>query len=339
MGAILKRCGVTAVLLLTALPAATHHSRSMFDRERSITIQGVVAQYEWANPHVYLHVEMQSDSGEPVVWALELGSTTEMRRRGWSGDLLMPGDRVSVQGNPARETGRNLALVTLVQRAGVTLLDRANSGEGFGRSEESAFKADSLSGIWVVPWDQPYFGRFSNPSSLRLTERGNESVENYDDSTMNPQIRCMARSTPWFMVFPSVQKIEVGDGSVSIRSEYGPIERTVHMDETSRASATASYHGHSTGRWEGEVLVVETTHFSDHRSGNARGVPSGPQKHLVERFELSPDRESLFYRFRLEDPEYLLEPVTGVVQSAFRPDLEFEPVACDLENARRFVGG
>ena len=41
--------------------------------ERSITIQGVVAQFEWANPHVYLHVEIQSDSGEPVVWALELG--------------------------------------------------------------------------------------------------------------------------------------------------------------------------------------------------------------------------------------------------------------------------
>ena len=71
MGAILKRCGVTVVLLLTALPAATHHSRSMFDRERSITIQGVVAQYEWANPHVYLHLESQSDSGEPVVCDLE----------------------------------------------------------------------------------------------------------------------------------------------------------------------------------------------------------------------------------------------------------------------------
>ena len=338
MGAILKRSGVTAVLLLTALPAATHHSRNMFDRERSITIQGVVAQFEWANPHVYLHVEIQSDSGEPVVWALELGSTTEMRRRGWSGDLLMPGDRVSVQGNPARETGRNMALATLVQRAGVTLLDRASPGEGFSRSEESTFTANSLSGTWVVPWQQPFFGRFSNPSSWQLTEKGIEAVENYDDTAMNPQIQCMARATPWFMVFPSVQKIDVGDDSVSIRSEYGPIERTVYMDATSRDGATASYHGHSTGRWEGEVLIVETTHFSDHRSGNARGVPSGSQKHLVERFELSPGRESLIYRFRLEDPEYLLAPVTGVVQSAYRPDLEFEPVECDLENARRFVG-
>ncbi len=338
MGAILKRSGVTAVLLLTALPAATHHSRIIFDRERSITIQGVVTQFEWANPHVYLYVEIQSDAGDPAVWALELGSTTEMRRRGWSGDLLVPGDRVSVQGNPARETGRNMALVTLVQRAGVTLLDRGSRGEGFSRSEESTVKANSLSGTWVVPWQQPYFGQFSNPSSWPLTEKGIEAIESYDDSTMNPQIRCMARSTPWFMVFPSVQKIEVGDASVSIRSEYGAIERTVHMDVASHDGATASYHGHSIGRWEGEVLVVDTAHFPDHRSGNARGVPSGSQKHLVERFELSPDRERLIYRFRLEDPEYLLEPVTGVVQSTYRPDLEFAPVECDLENARRFVG-
>lgn len=338
MGAVLRRCGVTAVLLLVALPAATHHSRSMFDRDRTITIEGVVTQFEWANPHVYLHVETQSDSGEPVVWALELGSTTEMRRRGWSGDLLMPGDRVSVQGNPARESGRNMVLVTLVQRAGVTLVDRASRGEGFSRSGDSTFKADSLSGTWVVPWEQPFFGRFSNPSSLQLTEKGVAAVADYDDSTMNPQIRCMARSTPWFMVFPSVQRIEVGDDSVSIRSEYGPIERTVHMDETSRDTAADSYHGHSTGRWEGGMLVVETTHFSDHRSGNGRGVPSGSQKRLVEHFELSADRESLSYRFRLEDPEYLLEPVTGEVQSAYRPDLEFEPVECDLDNAARFAG-
>ena len=71
--------------------------------------------------------------------------------------------------------------------------------------------------------------------------------------------------------------------------------------------------------------------------GNARGVSSGSQKHLVERFELNPDGTGLTYRFELEDPEYLSALVTGELQSAYRPDLGFEPIDCNLEIARRFL--
>jgi len=53
---------------------------------------------------------------------------------------------------------------------------------------------------------------------------------------------------------------------------------------------------------------------------------------------LNPDRTSMTYRFVLEDSGHLSAPVTGEVQSMYRPDVEFAPVACDLENARRFVG-
>jgi len=110
------------------------------------------------------------------------------------------------------------------------------------------------------------------------------------------------------------------------------------MDVASHEGAAVTAQGHSIGRREGEVLVVDTTHFAEHRSGAARGIPSGSQKHLVERFELNPDRTSMTYRFVLEDSGHLSAPVTGEVQSMYRPDVEFAPVACDLENARRFVG-
>ncbi|NIW23067.1 MAG: hypothetical protein GWN29_00045, partial [Gammaproteobacteria bacterium] len=116
------------------------------------------------------------------------------------------------------------------------------------------------------------------------------------------------------------------------------IERTIHLDTDSHEGAIPSHQGHSIGRWEGDVLVVDTTHFSDHRSGAARGIPSGAQKRLIERFSLDTDRTSMTYSFELEDPEYLSEVVTGQVQSAYRPDVEFAPIACNLENARRFIG-
>lgn len=338
MGAILERSGLAAALLFTALPAATHHSRTIFDQDRIITIEGVVTKYEWANPHVYLYVEAETEAGDAVVWALESGVTTLVRRQGWSSNTFVPGDRVIVQANPPRDSRRDTALVASVQKGGVTFSVRsARIAPAPDEHEFSPVKADGLFGIWEVPSNR-FVAHFSVPSSWSLTTIGAEAVEAYDDRTMNPQIQCTARTAPWLMIFSGVHKIEIGDTLISIRTEYDTVERMVHMDLASHDGAAVTHQGHSIGWWEDEVLVVDTTHFADHRSGNARGVRSGSRKHLVERFELNPDRTSLTYRFELEDPEYLAAPVTGELKSAHRPDLEFVRIACDLENARRFVG-
>ena len=56
-------------------------------------------------------------------------------------------------------------------------------------------------------------------------------------------------------------------------SEFEGIERIVHMGAESHDGAAISLQGHSIGRWEGDTLVVDTTHFAEHRVGNAMGVP------------------------------------------------------------------
>lgn len=317
--------------------ASAHHSRAIYDLNRNITLDGVVTEFEWANPHVYLYVEAANEPGEPVVWTIENGSTTAMGRRGWSRDTFAPGDRVVVEASPGKDSSRHIAVVTTVTKAGVSYIGRTGLAPEYSQSLGPSVKAESLTGTWVVPQGE-LVGFFSEPDSWPVTAKGRAAVESYDDLTMNPQIQCISRTAPWVMIFPSVQRIDVGTTTVSIRSEYDTVERTVHLDVSSHDGAGRSHQGHSIGRWEGRVLVVDTTHFSDHRSGNARGIPSGPQKHLVERFELDAGGTGLIYRFELEDPEHLTQPVTGQVRSAYRPDIEFSPVACDLENARRFLG-
>ena len=336
MSTVLKQSGFAATLLGVALPAAGHHSRNIYDQDRRITIEGVVTEFEWANPHVYLYVQAQGGGSGPVVWAIEHGSTTAMKKRGWSPDTFVPGDRVIVEANPGRDPDRPMALIHSVRKDGATWFGRGTIEGGITAAEGSA-AAEGLTGTWVVQQTE-LVDLFSDPSGWPLTAPGRRGIETYDDLTMNPQIHCMPRTAPWFMIFPSVQRIEVGEASISIRSEYDTIERTIHLDATTHDGAAPSYQGHSIGWWEGDALVVDTTLFDDHRSGHARGVPSGAQKHLVERFRLDPGRTSLTYRFELEDPEHLAEPVTGEVQSAYRPDVEFAPVQCDLANARRFVG-
>jgi hypothetical protein len=70
--------------------------------------------------------------------------------------------------------------------------------------------------------------------------------------------------------------------------------------------------------------------------GIALGLPSSPEKRLLERFEPNEDGVSLTYHFELEDPVYLSEPYRGAVEWVYRPDLENSPVECDPEIARRF---
>ena len=325
----------TAGLLLAALPGAAHHSPSMYDQRMFVTMQGTVVEYDWSNPHVYVRIEVPSDNGESVVWTLENGPTTMMKRRGWTSESYVPGDRVIAHGYPVKAPRAHMLLITSIETDNGTLYSREGMEEALSLGGTQA-RASTLSGTWAVPLTQN--SRFSDPATWQLTRKGAEAAASYDDATMNPQIQCMARTAPWVMIFPAVHEIDVGEDVIAISSEYDTVERTIHMNQASHAGAAVSYQGHSIGSWEGDVLVVDTVRFADHRNGNSRGIPSGSQKHLVERFELDPARESLTYSFELEDPEYLEAPVAGEMQWAYRPDLDFTPIECELDNARIFVG-
>ena len=68
--------GLVTALSLISLPVAAHHSRAIYDRERVVTIEGVVTKYEWRNPHVHVFVETEIDTGDAVVWTFDTGTTT-----------------------------------------------------------------------------------------------------------------------------------------------------------------------------------------------------------------------------------------------------------------------
>ena len=97
--------GRGAVVALTAwLPAHAHHSVALqFDMSEEIQIEGTVMSMEWRNPHAWLQVEVESDSGEKQIWQVEFGSANSLYRRGWRRDDLPVGIEVTVHGLPARD--------------------------------------------------------------------------------------------------------------------------------------------------------------------------------------------------------------------------------------------
>lgn len=98
--------GSSAVIsgLLAGASARAHHSVALqFDMSKEIEIEGTVVAMEWRNPHAWLQVEVESESGEKQVWQVEFGSANALYRRGWRRDDLPIGIEVTVHGLPARD--------------------------------------------------------------------------------------------------------------------------------------------------------------------------------------------------------------------------------------------
>jgi hypothetical protein len=105
-----------SLLLSHSVPAAAHHTFiAQYDPQRPVSMIGVVTRVEWTNPHARFYLDVADESGAVVNWNLELASPNVLRRYGWTGQSLQPGDRVTVDGSLARDGSKmaNALSVTL----------------------------------------------------------------------------------------------------------------------------------------------------------------------------------------------------------------------------------
>ncbi len=95
---------------------SAHHSFAMFDRSAQVTIEGVVKEFQFTNPHSWIQLMVTPPGGgEPREWSIEALSPNVLMRNGWKKNTLRAGDRVKLLINPLRtgEPGGNLILLTL----------------------------------------------------------------------------------------------------------------------------------------------------------------------------------------------------------------------------------
>lgn len=97
--------------------ALAHHTYSMFDTSRALTVSGVMAKLEWKNPHTYLWVYVPSTTtpGKYDAWAFENGSPSLLSKLGWSKESVKANDKVTVTYAPLRsgKPGGHCLRVTL----------------------------------------------------------------------------------------------------------------------------------------------------------------------------------------------------------------------------------
>jgi hypothetical protein len=100
-----KRTSITSAAMLTlfVITAHAHHSFSMFDNEKDQMLDGIVKEFQWTNPHIWIQVNVQSADGNVVEYSVEGGSPNALRRQGWTKDTLKPGDHVVLTMHPLKD--------------------------------------------------------------------------------------------------------------------------------------------------------------------------------------------------------------------------------------------
>ena len=107
--------------LITCSTSWAHHASRQVYEGKSITLMGVVTDYEWANPHSVLSVAIKDDKGKVEEWHAEILPPTEMLRAGWTKESLKPGDEVTLTGRPGKYAQHILWLEYLVTPEGKKL--------------------------------------------------------------------------------------------------------------------------------------------------------------------------------------------------------------------------
>jgi uncharacterized protein DUF6152 len=342
---------VLAGVVACSAPLLAHHSTAEYDASSIVEARGEVVNVLWRNPHVRFQVSTQSVDGNAQLWEIESADLTRLDRAGLPRDLLEVGDVVTFAGNPSTRRERRMYVTNLLVADGREILLRGNvqprwSGERAVSTEAPARPATSTPAAGGSFYDKVLVPAREGqaPAWLRdppLTAAARAGKAAYDEVVDDPVLGCVSPGMPRVMLRSgpyAIRFVERGADLV-LQNEWFEIDRLIHMDGRGPA-ADQPYTplGYSAGRWEGESLVITTTHIDwpYFELYGLVGVPQSRAMRIVERFTPRDGGATLRYDFSAADPAAFTETITyeNYVTFRWQPSIEFLPYDC-VETDRR----
>ena len=152
----------------------------------------------------------------------------------------------------------------------------------------------------------------------------------------NPLIRCLPAGVPRLIAYTHPYKIVQTPELIVILYEAATMFRQIFLDGRQLPKdPQPSWMGYSVGRWEGDVLVVETIGFNDKTWLDGSGHPHSEEMRLSERFTRR-DFGHLDIAVVIDDPKTYTKPLTYVQPQVFMADTELIEFVC-AENAKEIV--
>lgn len=93
---------IGVLALLTSASASAHHSFTMFDFKRDVTLDGTVKEFQWTNPHCFIQLIIPTADGTEE-WSIEMTSPLHLLQSGWGPHFVKAGDKLRVTIHPMRD--------------------------------------------------------------------------------------------------------------------------------------------------------------------------------------------------------------------------------------------
>jgi len=342
------------IFILNVTPVHSHHGRSNFIYDETVTIEGKVIKMNWRNPHVYLDVQTTKVNKQTEVWLIESGTPVALKRQGWSKESIKTGDNVVVVGNPNRDPEKHHMLLDhVIREDGETfyLSHRlrptsdeipALLQESTSANQPAVTPSRDFSGIWgrnPTSGVDTGYAFFKPPMHWSFTPLAEAQLAQFNELD-NPWFDCMERGLPLLSLYPYYLRWTRFEDRIEIISQQSNLVRTLYLNQSTHPEQIELSHaGHSIAHIDDDgSLVVDTIGFPDFAKwGLAAGVDASGQKWLRERYTLSEDGLSMAVSITIEDPVYLTEPVTINGSDRKVADDPFEPYECDIEASRRHL--
>ena len=324
-------------LILAGGHASAHHSFAASFTTDEIVREGVVNRYVFRNPHVIIFMSVENESGEQAEWMAEGSAATSLRRAGWSADTIQPGELVRISGNAGRDGKLMISMehVEVLDSDSLAVLRTPSmsgaptevaAGENVSIPLHLADGRPNLTGAWTRGRDGPGFRNHRLPP---FNEAG-AALQAEWDPINDPQVACedpgLIRQAGFT---PHPVRIEQYDDHVVISyEEYGGV-RTIYFDDR---DITDEYRplGQSVARYEGDTLVIESTHLPANPTGTP-GHRLSDQATTVETYRRLDDPTQgpmVEMEMIIVDPDYLTEPWEMVWKKLYTEGYEFIPVEC-----------
>ena len=101
------KLGIVALMVgfvALSVPLFAHHGAASFDTSKMVTVTGTVTEYIWSNPHVLVKMDAKDESGNVAHWVVEAWNPVTQASRGWSKNTFKPGDEVTADVTPAKNS-------------------------------------------------------------------------------------------------------------------------------------------------------------------------------------------------------------------------------------------
>jgi len=116
--------------LIACIPLLAHHGGNNYDTSKAVVLKGAtVTKWLWINPHCIVQVDVKDDKGNVQQWSAEVSNPSTLQLKGWSQEILHPGDVITVyvfQSKTGRPVGR---LNKIVLADGTELRDGQQGGK------------------------------------------------------------------------------------------------------------------------------------------------------------------------------------------------------------------